>query len=49
MEEKETHSKILKDQQRSLKPTSDSNIDLADYNSYQFSRTLKYLKPHMQK
>ena len=45
MEEKETSFKTLKDQLNSLKPVSSMNIDLADYNSYQFSRTMKSLKP----
>ena len=45
---KETSLKLLKDQLNSLKPQSSVDIDLADYNSYQFSRTMKHIIPMMK-
>jgi hypothetical protein len=43
MEEKESSLKQLKDQINSLKPQPIDNLDLADYNAYQFSRSIKNL------
>ena len=48
MERKETSLKQLKDQLNSLKPQPSADIDLADYNSYQFSRTMKQILPMMK-
>lgn len=44
MEEEEGSLKYLKDQLNSLKPEPNNDIDLADYNSYQFVRSLKNLE-----
>jgi hypothetical protein len=49
MNERETSFQNLKDQMKSLKPISNPNLNLADYNSLQFSRTSKNLKPQMNK
>lgn len=37
----EIHLKILKDQLNSLKPVPNLDIDLSDYNSHQFNRSVK--------
>lgn len=48
MEENENSLKQLKDQINSLKPQPIDNLDLADYNAYQFSRSIKNLHQNIK-